>query len=112
MPDTENELQSEQSDKISQFFRPWALGILSIFLEILYPADVSGIFSHLSYKRYNAILQNFNFMECLTKKNYILIGYCIITEINQMKIRMIFGFILALANLTNASVVYALDCAL
>ncbi len=74
MPDTENKLKpepkcpSEQSDKIPQLFRPWALGILYIFLEILYPADIAGIFSHLSYKRYNAILQNFNFMECLTKK--------------------------------------------
>lgn len=43
MPDTENELQSEQSDKIPQFFRPWVLGILYIFLKILYPADIAGI---------------------------------------------------------------------
>lgn len=78
MPDTENELQSEQSDKIPQFFRPWVLGILYIFLKILYPADIAGI-PPLFYKRYNAFLQNFNFMGCLTKKTIYLIEYCIVT---------------------------------
>ena len=44
------------------------------------------------------------------KKTIYLIEYCIVTgKKKQMKTRIIFGFILALTNLTNAITVYTLE---